>query len=110
MAFHFFHYWSHAHALAHTRRVSGVGEGIYASYLFTALWAADAAYWWLDPKGRAARSAWLGWALHCFMLFIAFNGTVIFESGPIRWVSLAAFAALASAWVIAVGRRGSDRG
>ena len=49
MAFHFYHHWSHAHAFERTRQVSGVGEGVYISYLFTALWAADVACWWLRP-------------------------------------------------------------
>src|SRR5437899_10995043 len=35
MAFHHYHGWSHARAVEHVREVSGVGEGIYASHLFT---------------------------------------------------------------------------
>ncbi|HEX4146536.1 MAG TPA: hypothetical protein VHY91_23750 [Pirellulales bacterium] len=106
MAFHYFHHWSHADAFARTRQVSGVGEGIYVSYLFTLLWAADVAYWWVDPQGYAGRPAWIARSLHTFMLFIVLNGTVVFESGPIRWAGLLGLALLAVAWWMArLGRR-----
>jgi hypothetical protein len=98
MAFHYFHHWSHAHAFAHTRLASGVGEGLYVSYLFTALWMADVAYWWLQPRGYADRPAWVDRALHMFMLLIVFNGTVVFEGGFIRWAGAVIFVALAWAW------------
>jgi hypothetical protein len=99
MAFHFYHGWSHAHAYQHTAEVSGTGEGIYVSYLFTILWAADVAWWWALPLGFANRSRWLDRALHAFMLFIVFNGTVVYERGPIRWAGLVMFAVLAASWV-----------
>jgi hypothetical protein len=105
MAFHYFHHWSHADAFERTRQVSGVGEGIYVSYLFTLLWCADVAYWWLAPQRYAARSAWIDRTLHAFMLFIVLNGTVVFESGPIRWAGLLGLAALAVAWRLARGGR-----
>src|SRR5262245_19079308 len=34
-AFHFYHHWSHREAVQHVQDRSGVGEGIFASYLFT---------------------------------------------------------------------------
>src|SRR5690349_10305078 len=37
-AFHYYHHWSHADAVARTERVSGFGPGIYLSHLFTVLW------------------------------------------------------------------------
>lgn len=97
-AFHFYHRWSHQHAFERTREVGGVGEGIYVSYVFTVLWAADAAVWWLRPQAYATRSRWIGRSLHAFMLFIVFNGTIVYEAGPIRWVGAAAFALLGLAW------------
>ena len=99
MAFQNFHHWSHAHAFEHTRQVSGLGEGIYFSYLFAVLWLADAAWWWLAPWSYAARRAWLDRALHGFMLFMVFNGTIVYESGSIRWTSAVAFAALGAAFL-----------
>jgi hypothetical protein len=104
MAFQYFHHWSHAHAFDHTRQVSGVGEGLYFSYLFTLVWLADAAWWWLAPAAYAARSAWIDRLLHSFMLFIVFNGTIVYESGPISWAGALAFAVLAAAWAIRLDR------
>jgi hypothetical protein len=94
MAFHFYHHWSHADAVRHTRAVSDVGEGIYVSHLFTLVWTLDVAWWWMRPAGRAARPRWVGVGLHAFMLFVVFNATVVYESGLIRWAGLAGFAAL----------------
>jgi hypothetical protein len=98
MAFHYYHHWSHAHAFERTRQISGVGEGLYISYLFTALWTADVLFWWLSPAGYAARPAWVDRALHCFMLFVVFNSMVVFEAGLIRWAGLAMFAVLGITW------------
>lgn len=98
MAFHYYHHWSHAHAFERTRQVSGVGEGLYVSYLFTVLWTADVLFWWLSPARYAARPAWVDRTLHCFMLFVTFNSMVVFEAGLIRWAGLAMFAVLGTAW------------
>jgi hypothetical protein len=107
MAFQYFHHWSHADAFERTRRVSGVGEGIYVSYLFTVLWMADVAYWWLEPRRYASRSAWIDRSLHAFMLLIVLNGMVVFETGPIRWAGLLGLAVLTAAWLVARGSRRS---
>jgi hypothetical protein len=104
MAFHYYHDWSHARAFEATREQSGWGEGIYANYAFTLLWLADAAWWWLGPKKYAARSRVLNLELHAFMLFIAFNATVVFAAGPIRWAGAIATAALLLAWLAAARR------
>ncbi len=103
MAFHFYHGWSHADAFERTRQVSGTGEGIYTSYLFTLLWVADAAWWWIRPAAYAARSPWIDRLLHAFMLFIVFNGMVVYEQGFIRYAGLVMFAAFTVAWYIARG-------
>ncbi|HEY1601609.1 MAG TPA: hypothetical protein VGG64_18560 [Pirellulales bacterium] len=108
MAFHYYHYWSHAHAFERTREIGGVGEGIYVSYLFTVVWALDVSYWWLRPTSYATRSAWLGIALHGFMLFIVFNSTVIYETGPIRWAGILLFGGLAAVWLATRRRRRSQ--
>jgi hypothetical protein len=106
MAFHYYHHWSHADAVRHTREVSGVGEGVYVSHLFGLLWALDVAWWWLWPAAYAARPAWVGWALHGFMAFIVFCGTVVYESGPIRWAGCVLFAGLALLLLARRARRG----
>jgi len=99
MAFHFYHHWSHAAAVEHVRSVSGVGEGIFVSHFFTLVWTADVLYWWLRPDAYAQRSPWIGRMLHGFMLFVVFNGTVVYEEGPIRWAGVVMFVELAAvAW------------
>jgi len=95
MAFHYAHNWSHADAIEHTRDVSGFGEGIFVSHLFTLIWSADVISWWLAPRWYQTRSVWIDRVLHGFMAFMIFNGTVVFETGPIRWAGLAMFVLLA---------------
>jgi hypothetical protein len=104
-AFHFYHGWSHADAVRHTEEVSGFGPGIYVSHLFTLLWTLDVAWWWLAPVSYAVRPAWIGRTLHAFMAFIVFNGTVVYEKGPIRWAGLTMFAVLGGLWLLARARR-----
>lgn len=96
MAFHHYHHWSHADAMEHTRQVSGAGEGIFMSHLFTVVWTLDVLTWWLRPARYALRSPWIGRLLHAFMLFIIFNATVVYETGLIRWCGLLLFAELAA--------------
>jgi hypothetical protein len=99
LAFHYFHHWSHAHAVAHTREVSGLGGGIFVTHFFTLLWLADVLFWWLHPDRYVRRPCWIGWAVHGFMAFIVFNGAVVYASGPVRWVSAASFVALAAVFL-----------
>ncbi len=104
-AFHFYHHWSHWHAFDHTaaetqRLISWrFGAGIYFSYLFTLLWVLDALWWWLHPTSYAGRKWPVAYLIHAYIFFIAFNGAVIFESGPTRWGGIAATIALA-VWMI----------
>jgi hypothetical protein len=100
MAFHYYHQWSHAHAFEHTRHVAGAGEGLYVSYLFTGVWSADVAAWWLRPVGYLARPRVIDGALHGFMLIVVFNSMVEFESGVVRWLGVAMFAFLGSLCLI----------
>lgn len=93
-AFDRIHHWSHAKAFEHVRETSGFGPGVFVSYLFTILWVADVVYWWLKPDLYVRRSRRKETALHAFFAFIMFNGTVVYESGLIRWIGLAIFAGL----------------
>lgn len=104
MAFHHYHHWSHADAVAHTEAVSGFGPGIYISHLFTLLWTTDVAYWWWQPVQHAHRADWIDWSLHAFLAFVIFNATVVYETGLIRWAGLAMFAGLGAVYLI--GRSG----
>src|SRR5262249_3179915 len=100
MAFHHYHGWSHADAVAHVERRSGFGLGIWFSHLFTLAWTADVAWWWLRPARYAARPQWAGWLLYGYMAFITFTGPVVYEAGLIRWAGLAFFAALAVGFLL----------
>jgi hypothetical protein len=94
-AMHYYHGWSHADAMRHVEEVSGFGPGIFFSHLFTLLWTADVAWWWLDPGSYARRFAGFDRLVHAYMAFIIFNGTVVYETGFIRWAGAVVFAALA---------------
>ena len=39
------------------------------------------------------------------MLFMVFNGMIVFETGPIRWAGAVMFAILAIAWLLIRGWR-----
>ena len=93
-AFHVHYQWSHHIALGETARRTAeltgrnTGAGLYLNYLFALLWAVDAAWWWRDLEiyGRRPRAVVV--ALHGFMFFMVFNGTVVFASGPVRWLGV----------------------
>ena len=96
-AFHFYHGWSHQHAVdltaMETQRVMGVayGRGIWASYGLLLLWAADVLLCWLMPTSKERSASWQRWftmLVHAYAFFILFNGTVIFEEGIIRWAGI----------------------
>ena len=96
-AFHFHHGWSHAAAwektAAETDKLLGIrfGDGIFFSYAFTVLWLLDVAAMWLWPQTDGA----LRLLVHAYLFFIAFNGAIVFEAGPIRWAGVAACLLLA---------------
>jgi hypothetical protein len=94
LAFEYAHHWSHREAFRHVEVVSGYGEGIFVSYLFTLVWSADVLWWWMDAKGYRQRPRWVGWAVHGFMVFVIVNATVIFESGVTRWVGVGVLTSL----------------
>ncbi len=99
-AFHFYHHWSHAHAVAETARQTKAvigwefGEGLYFSYLFAIVWAVDALWWLARGEAYYERSRRITIALHAYMLFIGLNGAMVFESGVTRTYGFAACAVL----------------
>lgn len=115
-AFHFFHHWSPASAWQatadETQRLMGVafGDGIYASYLFLAAWVLDVVWLWTfgsppvatpssattvpRPGLPTGQTPWWRIGVHIFLLFIAFNGAIVFEAGPTRWFGIVACLAL----------------
>lgn len=95
VAFEYYHHWSHNRAFHHVEQASGFGAGIFVSYFFTLLWTVEVLWWWIAVQSYAHRSAWIGILIHAFMLFIVFNGVVVFERGLTRWVGVAVFMVLA---------------
>src|SRR5262245_24601936 len=93
-AFEHIHHWSHDAAFEHVEQVSGLGPGIFVSYLFRLIWLADFLWWWIGPVSYETRSKWLNLAIHGFMAFVVFNGTIVYETGFIRWASIVMFFAL----------------
>ena len=94
LAFHFYHDWSHARAVEHTasetQRLMGVrfGYGIYFNHLFAVVWLWDAIHWLQHPQRYKSGSSSLHLLVHSYLFFIAFNGAVIFEDGPVRWAGI----------------------
>lgn len=104
-AFHFFHHWSHDAAYAETARQTAEvvgwnwGGGLYFNYLFGLVWVADTVWWWLEAGSYLARPKWIEWLIQGILAFIAFNSTVVFGHGAIRWCGLAATVLLAGVWL-----------
>ena len=63
LAFAVFYGWSHDVAREATRRQTAAltgldfAGGIYINYLSVMIWLADAAWWWVSPRSRSARSS-----------------------------------------------------
>lgn len=99
-AFGVYHRWSHQAAYDQTARQTaavtglGFGAGIWFNYLVMALWAGDVLWWWLAPKSFERRAVAIDWCWQGFLAFIAFNSTVVFAQGAIRWMGLAVTAIL----------------
>lgn len=103
-AFHFYHDWSHSLAYQATARQTQElfgfdwGGGLYLNYAFTTVWLLDAVWCWLSPEGYRTRPRWFGPTVHSFMAFMAFNATVVFAQGVIRWLGLVATIGLGVLW------------
>lgn len=109
-AFHFYHAWSQTAAYQRTAEQTALvtgwnwGGGLYFNYAFTAVWLADAIWWW--RRGDRRNNAWLEIAVQAFLWLMVFNATVVFGHGVIRWFGLAGCGILAALWGRTVVRRG----
>lgn len=108
-AFNFYHGWSHESAYIDTARqtndVFGLnwGGGLYINYAVMLGWVLDVAWWWLRGLGSYRRRCLpLVAAWHGFLLFIFFNATAVFKSGPARWAGLCVCLGLCFVWWPAV--------
>jgi hypothetical protein len=93
-AFKVVHGWSHANAFEHVETVSGFGPGIFVSYAFALLWTTDAVWCWTDRRSYHSRPVWLDRLLHSCVAFVIFNGTVVYETGFVRWAGAILFGLL----------------
>jgi len=104
VALHFRYGWSHAVALADTARQTeraigrAVGAGLYVNYAFLVLWAVEVVWWWRAPGRYRARPRALGWSVRLFFLFMFANGAILFASGPVRFLGVAAVLVVLAAW------------
>ncbi|MSR59821.1 MAG: hypothetical protein EXS05_19655 [Planctomycetaceae bacterium] len=95
-AFHFYHDWSHSAAFEQTARetrlVTGFdwGGGVWINYLLMLLWSSDVAWRWINPQSFRARPKALNRAWLSGFAFIAFNATVVFEEGAVRYAGIGA--------------------
>jgi hypothetical protein len=113
LAFHMYHGWSHTAAYVdtarQTRETVGLnwGGGIFFNYAFVLLWIVDSLWWWMSPQQYQARPPWITALFHGFFLFMIFNATVVFGSGPARWWGLVIclWALLSLAWQTVRWRR-----
>jgi hypothetical protein len=69
---------------------------LYANYAFAAIWLLDVVWWWCRSESHRRRAQALHWVVHIFLGFIAFNATVIFGVGAIRWFGVAASICIAA--------------
>lgn len=89
-AFHFVHHWSHSAAYLATAKETrekmgfAYGDGVYFNYLFLLVWAMDVAMLWLGTKSTFVLQKYIRILGRCYLLFIAFNGVVVFKSGWLR--------------------------
>ena len=90
-AFHFYHRWSHAHAVEltaqQTEAVMGwaYGNGIWFSYFLLLIWLIDCVRLWTLSENEHPGWTYFSYAVHAYAFFILFNGTVVFEEGLVRW-------------------------
>lgn len=118
-SFHFVHHWSHSAAYEATAKQTGqllgieFGGGVYFNYLFLIAWGGDVWHTWYP----ISRQRWIiHWLLRLgllYMLFIAFNGVVVFKSGWLRMMGIGATLILLTAFAsklasYQVGHRDKD--
>ena len=99
-AFHFVHDWSHRAAFVATENETfqqlgfRYGAGIYFNYVFVVAWAVDVYFTWRPARRNVIGIRRFLFAGRCYLLFIAFNGVVVFESGWLRFLGALATVAL----------------
>ena len=89
-AYHYQYKWSHSVAVTETAQQTKeqigfeFGSGIYFNFLFLICCGIEVIWSWYPNRHCTGVMRWLRSCGIAYMLFIAFNGTVIFKSGWIR--------------------------
>lgn len=110
LAFHFSHNWSHDAAVKHTAQITEkftgwyFGGGIWLNHLFTLICVVETAWMWIAANKYWSRGVAISCLIYGYLLFIAVNASVIFVSGPARWVAATALLLLAAFAVVKVIR------
>ncbi len=110
-AFHFYHNWSQSSAYVETARqtneVFGInwGGGLFINYAFITIWVLDCLWWWRSLDAYRQRPLPLIIAWQSFLIFIIFNATVVFKTGPLRWLGLGFCLAVSILWWFTRRRR-----
>ena len=100
-----FHHGSHEEALQstadQTQELLGVpiAAGLYFNYIFVATWFVDAIWRIAAPMRYQKLPAAYHVVVMGFLAFIAFNGAVVFKTGPFRWAGIASVVALGALWL-----------
>ncbi len=88
IVFHLMHEWSQTEAFEHIRKVGGVGEGLYANYALMLIWLVDAAWLAIHEASYRRRPRWLSYLIYGYLLFMVFNGMVVYGT----WLGRSLFA------------------
>jgi hypothetical protein len=105
-AYHFYHNWSQAAAYRDTARqtaeVTGLdwGGGLFINYALIIGWVMDVIWWWRGLEAYRSRPRHLVAAWQGFLIFIVFNATVVFKTGPLRWIGLVLCLGLVFLWLL----------
>jgi hypothetical protein len=110
-AYHSYYSWSQTAAYRDTARqtaeVVGLdwGGGLYINYAVLIVWIMDVSWWWWRGHNTYRRRPWpLMVAWHGFLIFIVFNATVVFKTGPVRWLGLGVCLCLGLVWWFTAGK------
>lgn len=99
-----FHDGSQADALAstaeQTRELLGFafGAGLYVNYVFVIVWMSDAIFRIVAPRHYGGLPVNYFWCVNGFLIFIAFNGAIVFKAGIVRWLGLLCCVLLGCLW------------
>ena len=85
------------------------GGGLYVNYFFTLAWVIDVLWRWAGMERYRQRPRWLSIAWHTLFFIIVVNSTVVFGTGLVRWLGLAACLSLALIWWRSGQKRLQDR-